>query len=50
MSTPVSRPAEERFRGKGAQRSAVAKFGELHDLRVFAKVRRSLDDATQTAQ
>ena len=38
------------FEEEGAQRSAVVKFGELHDLRVFAKVRRSLDDATQTAQ
>ncbi|MFC3550880.1 GNAT family N-acetyltransferase [Lysobacter cavernae] len=33
------------FEEEGAQRCAVVKFGELHDLRVFAKVRRSLDDA-----
>lgn len=38
------------FEEEGAQRCAVVKFGELHDLRVFAKVRRSLDDATQAAE
>ncbi|ALN79532.1 acetyltransferase domain protein [Lysobacter antibioticus] len=34
------------FEEEGAQRCAVFKRGQLHDLRVFAKVRRSLDDAT----
>ncbi|MEI2456418.1 GNAT family protein [Lysobacter firmicutimachus] len=34
------------FDEEGAQRCAVYKRGQLHDLRVFAKVRRSLDDAT----
>lgn len=38
------------FEEEGVQRCAVVKFGELHDLRVFVKVRRSLDDATQAAQ
>ncbi|SFK40003.1 GNAT family N-acetyltransferase [Lysobacter sp. cf310] len=33
------------FIEEGAQRGAVVKYGELHDLRVFAKVRRSLQDA-----
>lgn len=33
------------FIEEGAQRCAVVKYGELHDLRVFAKVRRSLQDA-----
>jgi RimJ/RimL family protein N-acetyltransferase len=36
------------FEEEGAQRCAVVKFGELHDLRVFAKTRRTLDDATQS--
>jgi len=34
------------FTEEGAQRCAVVKRGQLHDLRVFAKVRRSLNDAT----
>lgn len=34
------------FEEEGAQRCAVMKFGELHDLRVFAKVRRNLSDAS----
>ena len=38
------------FEEEGAQRCAVVKFGELHDLRVFAKVRRSLDNASQAAE
>lgn len=33
------------FEEEGAQRCAVFKHGQVHDLRVFAKVRRSLDDA-----
>ncbi len=33
------------FIEEGAQRCAVVKFGELHDLRVFARTRRSLADA-----
>lgn len=33
------------FVEEGVQRCAVAKHGELHDLRVFAKTRRRLDDA-----
>ena len=38
------------FEEEGALRCAVVKFGELRDLRVFAKVKRSLEDATQTTQ
>lgn len=38
------------FEEEGTQRCAVVKFGELHDLRVFAKVRRSLDDATHPTE
>ncbi|MGH8082513.1 MAG: GNAT family N-acetyltransferase [Lysobacter sp.] len=34
------------FTQEGTQRCAVVKRGKLHDLHVFAKVRRSLDDAT----
>lgn len=34
------------FTEEGAQRCAVFKRGQVHDLRVFAKVRRSLNDAT----
>ena len=34
------------FEEEGAQRCAVVKFGEVHDLRVFAKVRRNMTDAT----
>ncbi|MGO4263494.1 GNAT family N-acetyltransferase [Lysobacter sp. TAB13] len=34
------------FTEEGAQRCAVFKHGQVHDLRVFAKVRRSLNDAT----
>ena len=37
--------AKNGFIEEGAQRCAVVKYGELHDLRVFAKVRRSLQDA-----
>ena len=32
------------FMEEGVQRAAVFKRGVLHDLRLFAKVRRSLDD------
>jgi RimJ/RimL family protein N-acetyltransferase len=32
------------FLEEGVQRAAVFKRGVLHDLRVFAKVRRNLDD------
>jgi len=34
------------FEEEGVQRCAVYKHGRVHDLRVFAKVRRSLQDAT----
>ena len=33
------------FAEEGVQRCAVVKRGELHDLRLFARTRRSLDDA-----
>ena len=32
------------FQEEGVQRAAVLKRGVLHDLRVFAKVRRNIDD------
>lgn len=38
--------AKNGFEEEGVQRCAVYKHGRLHDLRVFAKVRRSLQDAT----